>query len=124
MGKVLPKSRPSPAQLRNPVMSARFTPAEHQCVLAALDRAGVGLRRFILESVTLNNASFERGFEAGRSQSLGLVSPIVDVVCDGCGQVVSRVNLTDPQIWRIVQSAIASMYHPSCYRLGHPPNFP
>jgi len=124
MAKVTTKRRPSPAQISNPVMSARFTPLEHQHVLNALQLAGVGLRRYILNSVALNDASFQRGFQAGRSLAAGLVSPIFDVVCEGCGQAVARLNLTDPQVRRVIQTALASRYHPTCYRPGMPPNVP
>jgi hypothetical protein len=124
MGKVLRKHKPSPAQISNPVMSARFTPLEHQYVLNALQLAGVGFRRYVLNSVALNNASFQRGFQAGRSLANGLVNPIVDIVCDMCGQVVARLNLMDPQVWRIVQTALASRFHPACYQTGRPPTVP
>lgn len=122
--KVPPKRRPSPAQISHPVMSARFTPAEHQAVLNALQRAGVGFRRFVLESVTLGNTSFQRGLQAGRSESSGLVSPVVDIACDVCGQWVVRVNLSNPQVWGVVRTALASRYHPTCYRVGGWPSVP
>jgi hypothetical protein len=116
MTKVNPKPKPSPAQIRNPVMSARFTPLEYQKVLNALQLAGIGFRRYVLEAVALNNASFQRGFEAGRRLAAGFISPMLDITCEGCGQFVVRLNLMDPQVKRLVQSGLASRYHPSCYR--------
>jgi hypothetical protein len=124
MAKAHPKHMPSPTQIRSPVLSARFTPVEYQYVQAAIQRAGVGARRFILESVAGSNASFQRGFQAGRSLALGLMSPLLEVVCERCGQLVGRVDIRDPQIRRLVQSALASMYHPSCYRSGGSASLP
>jgi hypothetical protein len=116
MAKVSRKGRPSPAQLSNPVMSVRLTPEQAQYVRNALQRAGVGFRQFVLEAVALGEVSFQRGLQVGLDQSRGLVNPVVDIECEGCGQLVARVNLWDPRVWGVVRTALASRYHPACYR--------